>query len=208
MYDWLQYPMIFLNRWRMPLLFIISGMGAAFSLRKRSALQFSRERLIRLFVPLLLGILIIVPPQVYVERLAYGEFTGSYWDFWPAHAFEGKYPTGNLSWHHLWFLPYILIYSLILLPAFLYIRAYPHNLLIRFSIRLASSRWGLYWFIVPLILMEWFLDPFFPITHGLFDDWYNFFYNLTLFFYGFIIISMYNVFFQEFESTIHICWLD
>lgn len=71
--------------------------------------------------------LFIVPPQVYVERLYFGQFTGSYLQFWPAEAFIGSYPEGNISWHHLWFLPYLLIYSVVLSPLFLYIRRHPDN---------------------------------------------------------------------------------
>ena len=194
-YEWLEYPMLFLNRWRMPLLFIISGMGTAFSLGKRSAFQFSKERFSRLFIPLLFGILFIVPPQVYVERIANFQFTGSYLEFWPSHAFEGNYPTGNLSWHHLWFLPYILVYSIVLLPIFIYFRKRPNNKLIILVRRMTQTKFGLYWMVLPLLLMEWFLDPFFPITHSLVDDWFNFFYNLTLFFYGFLLISVHKSFF-------------
>lgn len=199
-YEWLEYPMIFLNRWRMPLLFIISGMGTAFSLGKRNAFQFSTERFSRLFIPLLFGILVIVPPQVYIERIAHLQFTGSFLDFWPSHAFEGKYPTGNLSWHHLWFLPYILVYSLLLLPVFIYFRKHPYNKLLQFVTKLTQTRFGLYSLIVPLLLIEWFLDPFFPVTHSLFDDWFNFFFNLTLFFYGFLLISVQKPFFETVQK--------
>ncbi len=196
LYEWLEYPMLFLNRWRMPLLFIISGMGTAFSLGKRSAFQFSKERITRLLIPLLFGILVIVPPQVYIERIANFQFSGSYLAFWPSHSFEGKYPTGNLSWHHLWFLPYILVYSLLLLPLLIFFRKHPNNKLLRFVTKLTQTRLGLFWMIVPLLLMEWFLDPFFPITHSLIDDWFNFFYNLTLFLYGFLFISVQKSFFE------------
>lgn len=196
LYEWLEYPMLFLNRWRMPLLFIISGMGTAFSLGKRKPLQFSKERISRLLIPLLFGMVVIVPPQVYIERIAHSQFTGSYFDFWPAYSFEGKYPIGNLSWHHLWFLPYILIYSLLLLPIFLFIRRNENTKIIRLTSKLSETKFGLYWLILPLLLMEWFLDPFFPITHGLFDDWFNLSYNLVLFLYGFIFISIQKPFFK------------
>ena len=199
-YEWVEYPMLFLNRWRMPLLFIISGMGTAFSLGKRSAFKFSTERISRLFIPLLFGILVIVPPQVYIERIAHLQFMGSYLDYWPSHAFKGEYPTGNLSWHHLWFLPYILVYSLLLLPIFTYVRKHPNNKLIRIIKKLTQTRFGLYWMILPLLLMECFLDPFFPTTHSLFDDWFNFFYNLTLFFYGFLLITAQKLFFETIQK--------
>ncbi|MVO10269.1 acyltransferase family protein [Flavobacterium sp. TP390] len=195
-YDWIMYPMLFLNRWRMPLLFIISGMGAALSLKKRTNIQFIKERIIRIFIPLVFGILIIVPPQVYIERISNFDFSGSYFEFWPSEAFKGTYPTGNLSWHHLWFLPYILCYSLLLLPLFQYFKKKPNGSLLRWTSKRIQSKYGVFLLLIPLFLMECFLDPFFPITHGLFDDWFNFFYNLVLFLYGFIFILQQELFFN------------
>lgn len=194
-YTWLEYPMTFLNRWRMPLLFIISGMGMAFSLRKRTAAQFSVERIIRLLVPLIFGILVIVPPQVYIERLVNDQFVGSYLNFWSLTVDEILL-FGNFSWHHLWFIPYILAYSLILIPVCKYFIIKPDNSFVRYVTKLSHSKWGLYWLVLPLFLMESFLDPFFPITHGLVDDWYNFTYNLVLFFYGFVLIIVGKPFFE------------
>jgi hypothetical protein len=30
--EWLEWPMVFINRWRLPILFVISGMGTKFAL--------------------------------------------------------------------------------------------------------------------------------------------------------------------------------
>src|SRR6056297_268269 len=59
--DGLQWPMLFVNQWRLPILFIISGMGTAFAFRKRSRGQFIIERSKRLLVPLIAGIILVVP---------------------------------------------------------------------------------------------------------------------------------------------------
>jgi len=80
-YEWLQWPMRFLNQWRLPILFVISGMGTYYALSKRSIRKFSWERIKRLGIPLIFGMFVIVPPQVYYERLDLGQFVGSYWDF-------------------------------------------------------------------------------------------------------------------------------
>src|SRR5690606_13328096 len=34
-YDWLTWPMLFLNQWILPILFVISGMGTYYALGKR-----------------------------------------------------------------------------------------------------------------------------------------------------------------------------
>jgi glucan biosynthesis protein C len=190
-YDNLRWPMLFLNQWRLPILFVISGMGTYFALSYRSGGRFAWERITRLGLPLIFGMLVIVPPQVYIERLADGDFTGGYFSFWPSLAYDGVYPVGNLSWHHLWFLPYLLVFSLVLLPLFLWLRRNPQNQLINgFKRRLAQQPYTIFWLIIPLYLYESLIEPFFDITHNLTHDWFNFISSLTLFFYGFFIIAL------------------
>ena len=96
-YEEIKWPMLFLNQWRLPILFVISGMGTYYALSKRTGGRFAGERITRLLIPLVAGMLLVVPPQVYIERLAHGQFSGSYFDFWPSRAFAGIYPEGNLS---------------------------------------------------------------------------------------------------------------
>ena len=110
--------------WMMPLLFVVSGMSIALSLRSRTAREFAKERFNRLLVPFIFGLIFLSPLQVYIERLNYKQFDGSFLQFLP-HAFDGLYldyaGEGNFAWMgiHLWFLGVLLIYSLILLPMFL-----------------------------------------------------------------------------------------
>jgi hypothetical protein len=187
-YTELMWPMLFLNQWRLPILFVISGMGTFYAYSFRSPGQYSLERLKRLAIPLIFGMLLIVPPQVYLERLATGAFQGSYGDFFPTHAFKGIYPEGNLSWHHLWFLPYLLVFSLLLAYPFRRIKDHP-GALVRWISRMMQTPWGWLVFLIPLYLWEAFLEPFFPVTHALIGDWYSLFNFGTLFLYGFLLIS-------------------
>lgn len=198
-YEWLQWPMLFLNQWRLPILFMISGMGTYYALSKRNIWQFIRERNFRLGVPLLFGMLIIIPPQVYFERLANQQFSGSYFEYFITIAFNGVYPEGNISWHHLWFLPYLLIFSIILSPVFIYIKRRATKISDWVKNRLKKS-FGLYWFIIPLYLLEAFLEPFFDVTHALIDDWFNFSFSIVLFFYGFLLISTGDAFWNAVEK--------
>lgn len=200
LYEWLTWPMWFLNQWRLPILFVISGMGTFFALNRRSGRQYSLERTKRLLIPLLAGMLFIVPPQVYFERVADGAFTGSYFSFWPASAFTGVYPGGNLSWHHLWFLVYLFVYSLLLLPLFLALKRDPGNQFLSFFRSIVSSPYSIYLCILPLFVIHAWLQPKFPVTHALIDDWYTFAFYLMLFFYGFILIAVKNEFWRTAET--------
>jgi hypothetical protein len=105
--------------------------------------------------------------------------------------FKGIYPEGNFSWHHLWFLPYLLVFSIILTPFFLQIRNHPEsNWLRRLRKNIDGNPYFLLLFTVPLYIFEAFLEPFFEVTHNLVWDWFNFTSSLTLFFYGFLLISL------------------
>jgi glucans biosynthesis protein C len=124
--------------WGMPLLFVVSGMGARYALRSRSARSFLRERLGRLGVPLLTGLVLLVAPMFYLNRLGEPGFHEPYWRFWlrflnPAAIATGIPATG--TWHaggdefdpaHLWFLFSLLVFSIVLVPAFGWLRR-PHG---------------------------------------------------------------------------------
>ncbi len=202
-YDGLRWPMMFVNQWRLPILFVISGMGTAYALSFRSGGQFIWERVKRLLVPLVFGMLVIVPPQVYIEQLANGRFAGSYWDFLTGPAFTtGTYPEGGISWHHLWFLPYLLVFSMLLTPVFLYFRNNPTGSLLEgWRTRLAKNPFHLYWFVIPLYFYEALLEPFFDVTHNLTSDWFNFISSITFFFFGFFLISIKEPFWNAIDRS-------
>ena len=202
-YEWLKYPMQFINQWRLPILFLVSGMGTRYALSSRNAKEFLSERFKRLFIPLIFGMLIIVAPQVYVERIVEGQFVGNFIKFYP-HYFDGVYPEGNFSWHHLWFLPYLFVYSLLFTPIFIYLRNHPSLKIISFSKKLVESKFGLLIFLIPLVLIVMYLRPHFKVTHNLYNDWYNFIYSMTYFFYGYLFILLGESFWKSISSIKYI----
>ena len=192
-YDWLRWPMLFLNQWRLPILFVISGMGTYYAFGKRTVGKFVLERFMRLCIPLLVGMVLIVPPQVYFERLANGQFSGSYFEYFTTIAFHGIYPEGNVSWHHLWFLPYLFLFSLVLAPIFMYLRKHKTRF-VEWIKKMIQRPWGIYIFVIPLYLVESFVEPFFPVTGALIGDWFTISFDILLFFYGFVLIATGDVF--------------
>lgn len=187
--SWLLWPMLFVRQWRLPILFVISGIGTHFLLSSKSGGTFLKQRFIRLFVPLLVGTLIVVPPQVYLERLAHGTIDVSYFDYYPSN-FEGTYPKGNFSWGHLWFLAYLLIMSVMALPLFLFLRNYGAPLFRTFKRMIERLPYALFLFVIPLIIIEITLEKRFPLTMALKDDWYAFNYYYVCFFAGFFLANL------------------
>ncbi len=193
----LTWPMLFLNQWRIPILFIISGMGTCFALSKRSGWQFFKERHNRLMIPLIVGMVVVIAPQVFVERLVEGSYSGDYITFYIQEYFTKEpYPTGNFSWHHLWFLPYLFLYSVVLAPLFLYLRNNPRNALLIGIQRILEAKGGILLLLLPLFLVFIALNPLFPVTHALVGDWYYLLFNLILFLYGYLFISLKKTFWK------------
>lgn len=178
----IEWPMLFLSQWRMALIFLVSGVGVYFALGYRSVGTFAKDRLKRILVPLLVGMLLVVPPQVYIERLTQG-YAGSYFSFFPSIFDLEPYPKGNFSWHHLWYLAYIFVYSLLFLPLLAYLR--------RTAIRMAKAKgWMLLLFpALWLCLGAVLLNERFPATHALVDDWANHFLYVTMFLVGFLLMK-------------------
>lgn len=166
----LREAMRFLNRWRMPLIFVVSGAAIMLALGDRTPGAFVRDRLKRLLLPLGFGMVVIVPPQVYLERLYSGQFTGSFLQ-WLPHAFDGVYPKGNMSWHHLWFVAYVLVLTLVLLPVFLWARSEAGQAAVTKAGRTAA-RYGLHWaMVLPLAASTLWLAPISWNINGLVGDW-------------------------------------
>jgi glucans biosynthesis protein C len=135
---WFTVFLLWGSLWGMPLLFLVSGMGARYALRSRSAGAFLRERLARLGVPLFTGLVLLVAPMFYLNRLGQPGFHEPYWRFWLRFLNPAAITTGipaRGSWRsggdefdpaHLWFLFSLLVFSVVLVPAFGWLRR-PHG---------------------------------------------------------------------------------
>jgi glucans biosynthesis protein C len=182
------YWMVLLHFCRMPLLLFISGAGTYMALGKRTARQFVGERFKRLFIPLVFGMFIVVPPQMYYEYIS--RFS-SYWDFYKTVFEFQPYPEGSFSWHHLWFILYLFIYSLTTLPLLSYLRS-ARSMAFREKLwKVLGSPAGLLFIPAAVIVItQLILRPFFPAeTHGLLDDWAYFTFYLCFFIFGMMCYS-------------------
>lgn len=119
----LENIMLLVNRWRLPLLFVISGFATSQMMKKYSIEAFIRVRTFYLLLPLLFGILVIVPPQLFIEMIQKGDFKGGFWQFMvefyrsDSDVFEdyqaGVFP--HIDVNHLWYLRELWVYSMVLI---------------------------------------------------------------------------------------------
>ncbi|MEO7735861.1 MAG: acyltransferase [Kofleriaceae bacterium] len=177
----LEVPMSFLHVVRMPLLMVIAGIGTAIALQRRSVGRFALDRTKRLLLPLVFGMLVIVPPQIYIERLAHGEIHAGYLAFYRTVFELRPYPAGSFSWHHLWFVAYLFLYCIAALPLFAGLATAPGRRLLGWLDRAWARGWVFALF-VPLALERIALGAH-PETHALFND------PNTLAYYGLLFLS-------------------
>lgn len=163
----------FLHEFRLALLFMIAGVGVCFAERRRSAGAFLRERSRRLLVPLVFGVLVLVPPMVYLEKRFTGADPGSFLSFYRDLFSAGVYPDGNLSWHHFWFVAYLWLFCLFSLPLLRWSRGAGAERFGRW-LRGAAVGYRLWGFALVLLLVELPLRPLFPGFRDLIHDWASF----------------------------------
>ena len=189
--EWLQWPMLAMNRWRMGLLFLVSGLAIGLYRPARQPGRFAWERTLRLGVPLLFGMFCTVPIQAYCQGVTNGTIEPGYFAFllrywqvepWPAGGWDGA--DHGITWNHLWYLAYLWVYTLVLTALLPLLESARGR---RLQDWLASRRgMGLVALgAVPLGLYMLVLLPRFEITHDLTGDWFNHAQSFTLFLLGY-----------------------
>ncbi len=171
------------SQFRLALLFFISGAGVYFARRRRTERAFISERSTRLLVPLLFSLVVVVPPMVYTEKLFLGEFSGSFFEFYPLVFTTGVYPSGNLSWHHLWFVAYLYLFCLLAIMPLRWLAERGEVLLSR------VKGVGIYGLMPVLIVPEWILRWQFPGFRDLIHDWASFVLWFLVFIAGYCVAS-------------------
>ncbi len=167
--------MALINVWRIPILFLISGMGVRFAMERRDWKALLKDRTIRILLPLVFGVFFVVPTFIY--------FIMKYYDQEPQYA---------PALGHLWFLANIYLYVLLLLPLFYYLKNHPDNFVVRGMT--ALLRWPVMLLLaaLPLMLEAWLVDPEIYSTYA--DTAHGFWLGLICFFFGFLFISLKEVF--------------
>lgn len=185
---------IFATRWMMPLFFIISGASLFYALGKSGGWKrFYTDKLLRLFIPVLIASVTHGALQVYLERISHGRFEGSFLSFLP-HYFSGLYTgiglagAGNFAniGMHLWYLLFLFIYSLICYRLFVWCRAEGQRKLEAITNFLSIPGVIYIGFTIPLVIMK-VIIPSSILDVG--NGGWGFLYYLWFLIAGFIVVS-------------------
>ena len=193
--EWLQWPMLLVNRWRMDLVFLVSGLAVNFLLRDTGAGRFLALRSWRLLLPLVFGMAVVVPVQPYVEGVSNGLVEPGFGSFllryfsgaaWPEGAFAGW--EHSMTWNHLWYLAYLWTYTVVLAALLPLLRSRAGQWL-RTRFTGLRGAWLVLLPALPLALATLLLQPHFEETGDLVNDWYRHAIYFTTFLYGYWIAT-------------------
>ena len=137
--------------WHMPVLFFLAGASTRFSLGSRSGKKYIWERVKKLLIPFILGMLILVPPQGYFARVSRGKPVGNYFQqykyFWTTIS---KIPyDGGLGPAHLWFILYLFIISIV---GLLIIRNFKRDGIEKFLLKLKNKLTNKYSLVYTILI--------------------------------------------------------
>ena len=187
--------MLLTNPWRLTLLFLVSGAATRFMADKVSVGKLTTARIARLLPPLVFAMLVIVPPQSYYQVV---EYVAAHPDapfgvenFWVRYATaSGRWcgPDGDClitpTWNHMWFVAYLLVYTLVLAAMLLAWRKAGEH--IQKAAEATLKGVGLFaWPILFLGMLRATLYAKFGETHALVDDPYVHMVSFSAFLLGF-----------------------
>jgi glucan biosynthesis protein C len=187
----------FFNLWGMSFFFLMAGTTSWFSLRRRTAGRYIRERVTRLLIPFILGSIVLTPIQAYYELTHKGWWQGgSIVEFILSPEartyFYTEYNSITISpgvfgsvGYHLWFVAFLFVFALLALPVFLWLNQDAGKRFVASTARLATWRGGLLVFVIPLTLVR------FAVQWGPYDEhgWPGFVNYLVFFISGYILIA-------------------
>jgi glucan biosynthesis protein C len=155
----------FVEPWHMPLLFVVAGAASWFALGFRTGQQYATERFRRLLIPLLFGVLIVIPPQGFFARMSKFDYDESYLRFWPD--FFGDWGdiegyAGTFTPAHLWFILYLFVFSIVGLALLLYLRRGSGSRFLSLVADACQRPGAIFLFAVPLLATHYIagdVDP-------------------------------------------------
>lgn len=115
---------VLVNPWFMPILFVLAGMSARYALEKRTEKEFIVQRIRKLLIPFISGMLFLVPFQTLYARKYFNHFEGGIlenWKYFFTHLTDFSGYDGAFTPGQLWFILYLFLISMISILLFRYL---------------------------------------------------------------------------------------
>ncbi|MBQ9887319.1 MAG: acyltransferase family protein [Lachnospiraceae bacterium] len=142
---------VLVNPWFMPILFVIAGMSTRYSLEKRSNKEYVVQRVNKLLIPFICGMVFLVPFQTLFARKFYYDYQEGLlanWKYFFTHLTDFSGYDGAFTPGQLWFILFLFIISMISLALFKFISYQKVAKKIE-----TISAWGVLLLFIPIWLM-------------------------------------------------------
>jgi len=116
---------VLVNPWFMPILFVIAGISARYALEQRTIKEFIWQRVGKLLIPFISGMIFLVPFQTLYARKYFDNYRGSilnHWRYFFTHLTDFSGYDGAFTPGHLWFILFLFLISMISLPLFHFVK--------------------------------------------------------------------------------------
>ncbi|MBL8579656.1 MAG: acyltransferase family protein [Mesorhizobium sp.] len=176
------------NPWRLSLLFFISGVAVRYLSDRMPVVEFVRRRIVRLLLPLIFGMFVVCMPQTYVSLRYWDEIPPGFLAFYRDWLGLGQYAFALPQWYHLWYVAYLLAYTLVVAACLPLLRGAGRVVADPLLAWLARGRGWLLLFVpaLPFVFYVFALAPYFPWTYSLVGDWDLVARTFTAFIFGFM----------------------
>lgn len=183
----------FIDPWGVAFFFLIAGASSYLALGRRSAGQYASERLMRLLVPLTVAYLLLSPVQAFIEETFRGRYAGPFLAGVPLFFQDVASRLPLTLFHpllvdrtyHLWFVVFLLWFSFLGLPVFIWLRRPAGRRLLSWLGERAGRRGATLLIGLPVMFLPLLVLPLAPES----EDWGTFVYLLGFFIAGYVLMS-------------------
>ncbi|WP_444896877.1 acyltransferase family protein [Microbulbifer sp. SSSA005] len=167
--------MVYFEQLRLHTLFFIAGVGSLLLLKKINTRTFIVNKFHRLFVPLIVGMVLIVPPQNYFENINdYKSIIDAY-----------QHLSLTFESNHLWFIEFLIVFMLLAVPFKSGLDSQVGKAFIIRLERLALFKHGLFSLVLVVLLLRCGLKLLMPAQDNSIDNL-----SVSLFFLLFFMAGM------------------
>ena len=171
--------MVYFEQLRLPTLFFIAGAGSFLLLSKVDSTSFISSKVKRLLLPLMIGMMFVVPPQNYFENIGqYSSFTEAY-----------RQLMFSFDANHLWFIEFLIVFMLLAIPIAYFIRSVPGTRLTLSLAQLVQHKHGFFVIGLLLVAIRAVLKLYYPSQDGKIENISVSLFYLFFFAMGMIFIS-------------------
>jgi len=203
-FTFLKTIMILSSKWRLDILFLVSGVAISYMVTKMPLKAFAWQRVVKLYLPFVFAVAVIVAPQSYFEAIQKGIFEGDFWQFWTSLYFTFSWDERMIApfptYNQMWYVLYLFHYTILLLPFFALINSEKGKIALAKVESWLSKGTRIVWLPLAIYLAIFLSFNDHDVNHTFYNDWYGHAIFIFAVIMGVVFVRMPQVW-QSFEDN-------